>query len=131
MPHQPRLPELTVVNRYRLLAPAPAFLAAISALAGRVRDEGERGVLAYRFFVDSEAATARAVIDYATPAAWIGHHDIAMAWPEMRALHAVARLEEAEFLGPLTPEIAAWLARSGLSARILQGATFAAGFRRP
>ena len=83
------LPELTVLNLYTLRNGAGPFTAAITALAKRVEAEGERGILSYRFFVHQDGTTARAVIDYATPEAWIGHHDIAMDWPEMRALHGV------------------------------------------
>ncbi|MDK1494791.1 hypothetical protein QN219_33340, partial [Sinorhizobium sp. 7-81] len=35
--------------------------------------------------------TARGVIDYKDPDAWIGHHDIAMNWPESSALTARVR----------------------------------------
>ena len=52
-----------------------------------------------------------------------------MPWPEMTALHTVARLVELTFLGPLTPEIRAWLDGSSLTARINDGNAFAAGFR--
>jgi hypothetical protein len=121
---------LTVLNLYRLKSSAEAFTAAITALAARVEREGERGVLSYRFWVNEAEGTARAVIDYATPQAWIGHHDISMGWPEMKALHAVAGLEDVTFLGPLTPEIRAWLSGSSLTAKVHDGFASAAGFRR-
>lgn len=123
-------PRLTVLNLYRLKASAAAFTAAITALASRVEREGERGLLSYRFWVNEAERTARAVIDYATPQAWTGHHDISMDWPEMKALHAVAWLEDVTFLGPLTPEIRAWLAGSSLMAKVHDGFVPAAGFRR-
>jgi len=123
-------PQLTVLNLYRLKGSAVAFTDAITALASRVEREGERGLLSYRFWVNEADGTARAVIDYATPRAWIGHHDISMSWPEMKALHAVAGLEHVTFLGPLTPEIRAWLAGSGLTATVHDGFAPAAGFRR-
>ncbi|HEY6919381.1 MAG TPA: hypothetical protein VI412_08970 [Tabrizicola sp.] len=123
-------PQLTVLNLYRLKASAETFTAAITALAGRVEREGERGLLSYRFWVNETDGTARAVIDYATPQAWIGHHDISMGWPEMKALHAVAGLEDVTFLGRLTPEIRAWLAKSSLTAKVHDGFVPAAGFRR-
>ena len=121
---------LTVLNSYRLTGSEARFRAAIAALAARVEAEGERGVLSYRFFVDAKAGVARAVIDYDGPAAWIGHHEIAMGWPEMTALHSAARLEECVFLGTVTPEIHAWLAGSGLTARVVDGFTAAGGFLR-
>lgn len=124
------LPQLTVLNRYTLKQGAAPFTAAITALARRVEAEGDSGVLSYRFFVGQDGTDARAVIDYATPAAWIGHHDIAMVWPEMRALHGVADLSEVTFLGTVTPEITAWIESSGLKARLVTGFTAAAGFRR-
>jgi hypothetical protein len=95
-----------------------------------VEREGHPGIRSYRFFVHDDQPIARAVIDYAGPSAWIGHHDIAMVWPEMRALHGLVRLAEATFLGPFTPEMQAWLYGSGLKARIETGYSFVAGFRR-
>jgi hypothetical protein len=120
--------SLTILNRYQLLDSPADFTTAITALAARVQAEGDPGVLSYRFYVGND--TAHAVIDYANPSAWIGHHDIAMAWPEMQALHAVARLADVTFLGPLTDEIRAYLAGSNLKAQIDSGYTFAAGFQR-
>ncbi len=124
------MPELTIVSRYELIAPPAAFEIAESSLSERVARDGEPGILSYRFFTNPGAQEAHAVIDYDTPAAWIGHHEIAMSWPEMAALHAVARLAEVTFLGPLTPEIRAWLDASSLTARINDGNAFAAGFLR-
>lgn len=120
--------SLTILNHYHLLGSAADFTRAITALAARVQAEGDPGVLSYRFYTGEN--TARAVIDYANPAAWIGHHDIAMAWPEMLALHAIARLADVTFLGPLNDEIRAYLAGSNLKAQIDSGYTFAAGFQR-
>ncbi|MDK1494820.1 hypothetical protein QN219_33555, partial [Sinorhizobium sp. 7-81] len=74
--------------------------------------------------------TARGVIDYKDPDAWIGHHDIAMNWPEMTALHAAARLAEVIFLGLLTFEIQAWIDSSALTARVRAGNLFAGGFQK-
>ena len=121
---------LTLLNTYTLRGGAEDFTTAITALAARVEAEGERGVLSYRFFVSSEMGLARAVIDYATPTAWIGHHDISMTWPEMTALHRVATLSHVTFLGLITPEIRAWLDRSGLKARVETGYVASAGFCR-
>jgi hypothetical protein len=121
---------LTVLNLYRFEGGADAARAAFAALAARVEREGHPGIRSYRFFVHADQPIARAVIDYAGPSAWLGHHDISMAWPEMRALHGVARLAEVTFLGPFTPEMQAWLDRSGLTARIETGYSFVAGFQR-
>ncbi|WP_238365611.1 putative quinol monooxygenase [Mesobacterium pallidum] len=121
---------LTVLNRYALLGTAEAFRAAITALATRVEAEGHPGVLGYRFFLDPERGEARAVIDYADDAAWLGHHDIAMGWPEMTALHAAARLDEITFLGAVTPAIRAWIDGSTLTARVTAGYAPVAGFLR-
>jgi hypothetical protein len=122
-------PTLTILNTYTLRGTVADFTAAITALAARVEAEGHPGVLSYRFFVGHQG-TARAVIDYADPAAWIGHHDISMAWPEMQALHRTAQLSKATFLGPMTDDIRHWLARSGLQAEIESGYVAAAGFVR-
>ena len=121
---------LTILNTYTLRGSVGDFKTAIMALAARVEAEGERGVLSYRFFVSADAGLARAVIDYATPKAWIGHHDISMTWPEMTALHGVAALSHVTFLGPITPEIRAWLDRSGLKAQVETGYVASAGFCR-
>lgn len=123
-------PGLTILNLYTLTGSSGEFRATIERLVGRVREEGHPGVLSYRFFVNEAEASARAVIDYENAAAWIGHHDIAMDWPEMAGLHAVARLSEVTFLGVLTPEIQSWIANSQLTAQIRHGNSFAAGFRR-
>lgn len=122
--------QLTILNLYDLTTTAEAFCTAITALVDRVEQDGHQGVKRYRFFVDAAAGKARAVIDYDNPAAWIGHHDIAMDWPEMKALHAVATLEEITFLGANTPEIRQWIAGSELRARIVEGNRFVAGFER-
>ncbi len=121
---------LTILNTYTLRGSVADFKTAITALAARVEAEGERGVLSYWFFVSADAGLARAVIDYATPKAWIGHHDISMTWPEMTALHGVAALSHVTFLGPITPEIRAWLDRSGLKAQVETGYVASAGFCR-
>lgn len=123
--------RLTILNLYELKAPPDHFARAIDALARRVEAEGDPGVLSYRFFVNASEGTARGVIDYSNPAAWIDHHDIAMSWPEMSALHDVAALSEVVFLGAMTSEIQAWIDNSSLSARIRCGYAFAGGFQRP
>ncbi|SPF78461.1 antibiotic biosynthesis monooxygenase [Pseudoprimorskyibacter insulae] len=121
---------LTILNTYALLSTPEAFTAAIEALAARVETEGHPGIRGYRFFVNAGDSTARAVIDYDDAAAWIGHHDIAMPWPEMKALHSVARLTDVVFLGDLTPEIQAWIDTSTLTATIHSGNAPTAGFTR-
>lgn len=121
---------LTVLNTYKLKKTPEDFRTAIRALAARVQAEGHAGVLSYRFFVSETAGQARAVIDYADAAAWIGHHDIAMVWPEMAALHAVAGLEDVTFLGEMTAQIKDWLRASALTARVTDGYSLAAGFQR-
>ncbi|WP_417684211.1 hypothetical protein [Roseibium sp.] len=123
-------PSLTILNLYRLTLGASEFTRAITALSKRVEREGHPGVLGYRFFVNGHEKTARAVVDYRDANAWIGHHDIAMAWPEMKALHSVASLTDVTFLGDLTPEIQDWIDRSSLKARVHSGNRFAAGFVR-
>ncbi len=125
-----RLPALTAFNLYRLTGSADDFRTATRALADRVEAEGHSGVLSYRFFADAQAAIGTAVVDYADTAAWIGHHDIAMGWPEMQAMHRVARLEEVTFLGDVAPEIRDWIAASGLTATLRTGFAVAAGFVR-
>ena len=122
--------HLTVLNLYILKGTAAEFQAAIEMLADRVNREGHLGIQSYRFYVNNDEQSARAVIDYENAAAWIGHHDIAMAWPEMMGLHAVAKLSEVTFLGAMTPEIKSWINRSTLTAKLNIGNAYAAGFRR-
>lgn len=124
------LPKLTVLIEYQLIGSEAAFRTAISKLVARVQTAGHPGVLSYRFFVNPGAASARAVVDYASPDAWIGHHDISMAWPEMTAMHQVARLTCVTFLGPLTTEIENWISGSNLNVQLDSGHDFAAGFQR-
>lgn len=125
-----QIPGLTALNVYRLVGPPEDFVAATRALAARVEAEGHPGVLGYRFFVDAGQGVGRAVVDYADADAWIGHHDLCMGWPEMRALHAAARLEQVTFLGPVPEAIRHWLARSTLTATLHQGFLSATGFVR-
>jgi hypothetical protein len=124
------VPRLVIVNDYALLAPVKDFSAAISALAARVGEEGEPGVRSYLFFAKAEDATARAVIHYAAPEAWIRHHEIAFGWSEMKALHSVARLTQVTFHGEMTDAIRAWMVRAGLGVPIVHYPHFAAGFVR-
>jgi hypothetical protein len=124
------LPALTALLTYRLDGPAEDFAAAAGQLAVRVRCEGHPGVLTYRFFADAATGSARAVVDYRDPEAWLGHHDIVTGWPEMAALRRAATLTEVCFLGRVTPAILDWMARSGLAAEVRHGFGFAAGFVR-
>lgn len=121
---------LIVINEYQLIAPPHRFAAAISALAARVEAEGEPGVRSYRFFVSGDGETARAVIRYDGPGAWIGHHEISFPWPEMKAMHATARLARVTFLGPVSPEMRDWIASSPLTAELVHYDSEAAGFDR-
>ena len=93
------MPELTILNQYRLNDTAAHFTAAIAALAARVESSGEPGVLSYRFFVSEAVPVAHAVIDYATPQAWIGHHDRSCFGPRCRRCTALQRLTKSPFLG--------------------------------
>ncbi|SLN71451.1 hypothetical protein AQS8620_03382 [Aquimixticola soesokkakensis] len=122
--------NLIVQNLYRLNVSADAFNEAIGRLVHRVEREGHDGVLSYQFFTNEEDRSARGVIVYREPEAWIGHHDTSMSWAEMAALHKAATLKEVVFLGPFTPEINAWLKKSSLRARLVVGNQFSAGFRR-
>ncbi len=123
--------SLTVLLHYTLRGDPAAAAAAIEGLARRVEAEGHPGVLSYRFWLDPAQGTVRAIVDYADAGARIGHHDIAMGWPEMAAVHAAATLNDITFLGPLSPEVMAWFAASSLTARIHHGYRAIAGFRRP
>ncbi|PZQ99296.1 MAG: hypothetical protein DI533_00925 [Cereibacter sphaeroides] len=122
------LPALTALLTYRLNGAAAEFSAAAGHMAERVRTDGDPGVLTYRFFVDE--GSARAVVDYRDPAAWIAHHDMIMGWPEMAELRRVATLSEITFLGEVSGAMLDWLSRSGLKAEVRHGARLTAGFIR-
>ncbi len=113
--------RLTILNLYELRGTPDDFEIAVRALTRRVEAEGHPNVLPYRFFVNASERTARGVIDYKDPDAWIGHHDIAMNWPEMTALHAAATLAEVIFLGPLTADIQTWIESSASRREFVAG----------
>lgn len=121
---------LTIINRYDLTQSVERFARAIRELAQRVAGEGHPGVLSYRFFVNDIERRAQAVIDYEDTSAWIGHHEIAMSWPEMKTLHSVATLREVTFLGPYTAEIDDWLNKSPIRANLVTGFQLVGGFER-
>jgi hypothetical protein len=120
--------EVTVVNRYAL-RDAGAFESAIMAMVARVRDEGHRGVLAYCFY-RAGPDEARAMVRYADPAAWVGHHDLIMGWPEMAAQRAAADLVEIELFGPMTAAMQDWIDRTGLGPKVRHRGEPFAGFQR-
>lgn len=122
--------EITVVNRYWLGQGREAFVAAVTALARRVEVEGHPGVRSYRFFAPEGGSEGRAVVTYADPEAWVGHHEIAYDWPEMAALRAVAELQEIAVHGPISAAMRQWMDRAGISARVRDFGPAQAGFTR-
>ena len=118
--------EVVAVNRYDL-RDGVAFDAASAALVARVQAEGHPGVLSYRFYRQAEG---RAVVRYRDPAAWVGHHDLIMGWPEMAALRSAATLEEVLLFGPMTAAMQDWIDRMGLSAKVRHQGVPVAGFHR-
>lgn len=120
--------EVIAVNRYALRDEA-AFREAVAALVARVQDEGHPGVRGYRFFCPG-AGEGRAVASYADPEAWIAHHDLVMAWPEMAALRAVSELQDVCLFGPVTAGMRDWIDRMGLGDRVRPMGEAVAGFLR-
>jgi hypothetical protein len=120
--------EIVVVNFYAL-KDAGAFDRAVGALVARVRQDGHPGVKSYRFF-GTGPKERRLVVVYDGPEAWVGHHDLIMAWPEMAALRAAGRLARADLYGPLTPPMQAWVDRMGLGKKVRYQGEGVAGFRR-
>jgi hypothetical protein len=120
--------EVIAVNRY-VLHDTAKFRRAVAALAGRVRDEGHPGVRGYRFFCPG-AAEGRAVVTYADPDAWVGHHNLIMGWPEMTALRDCADLEEVLLFGPFTAAMRDWIDRMGLGDKVRHMGKAVAAFRR-
>jgi hypothetical protein len=123
-------PQITVVNHYRLLSGRDGFVAAVTALARRVEAEGHDGVLDYRFYCGAEDQECRAVVRYRDAEAWVGHHDLAMGWPEMGAFRAVAALESVDLHGPVTASMQIWIDRMGLGDKVRSFSEMVAGFRR-
>lgn len=121
-------PALTAVNDYALSAPTATFTAAVQALAARVRAEGDPGVLSYRFHTDGRQA--RAVVHYAGPDAWMGHHRTAVTWPEFALLRASSQLTRITLLGPVTQEMRDWLSAAGIAAPVECLPVLAGGFTR-
>lgn len=118
---------LIAVNDYRLNLDAGLYLQAARDLATRVAQEGERGVISYRFFADAAGGQGRAVIRYTGPEAWMGHHHLSFGWPEMQALHRAATLERITLLGEVSAEIRAWIENAGMAGKVTyfpQGAGF-------
>jgi Antibiotic biosynthesis monooxygenase len=122
--------EIAVVNRYRLLSGREPFLAASLALAGRVEAEGHPGILSYRLYAPEGVEEARLVARYRDAEAWVGHHDLAMGWPEMAAFRTVAALERVELYGAVTDAMRDWIDRIGLAERIWFSGPQRAGFGR-
>jgi hypothetical protein len=122
--------EIAVVNRYRLLSGREPFPAAAHALAGRVEAEGHPGILSYRFYAPEGLDEARLIARYRDAEAWVGHHDLAMGWPEMAAFRTVAALERVELYGTVTGPMRDWIDRMGLAERIWFAGPQRAGFGR-
>jgi hypothetical protein len=122
--------EIAVVNRYRLLSGREPFRAAAHALAGRVEAEGHPGILSYRFYAPEILDEARLIARYRDAEAWVGHHDLAMGWPEMVAFRHVAALERVELYGTVTDAMRDWIDRMGLAGRVWCAGQQWAGFGR-
>lgn len=120
--------EIVVVNFYALRDPQ-GFDRAVRLLVPRVRLQGHEGLRSYRFF-GSGPKERRLVSIYEGPEAWVGHHDLVMAWPEMVALRAAARLARTDLYGPLTPPMQAWVDQLGLGRNLRHQGEAIAGFRR-
>lgn len=120
--------EIVVVNFYALRDPE-GFDRALRVLVPRVRLQGHEGLKSYRFF-GSGPKERRLVAIYEGPAAWVGHHDLIMAWSEIVALRAAARLARTDLYGPLTPPMRDWIDRMGLGAKLRHQGEAISGFRR-
>lgn len=120
--------EIVVVNFYAL-RDADAFDRAVKLLVARVRLSGHPGVRSYRFF-GSGPKERRLVAIYEGPEAWVGHHDLIMAWPEMVALRAAARLARTDLYGPISAAMQAWIDEMGLGKKLRHQGEAIAGFRR-
>jgi hypothetical protein len=120
--------EIVVVNFYAL-RDAGAFDRAVRVLVPRVRLQGHQGLRSYRFF-GSGPKERRLVAIYEGPEAWVGHHDLIMAWPEMVALRAAARLSRTDLYGPLTPPMRDWIDQMGIGKKVRHQGESIAGFRR-
>lgn len=107
--------QVIQVNQYNLVQSREAYIAAIQALAQRTEEEGHSGVIAYKFFADTNTETAGAVITYVDAGAWLAHHEIAYQWEEMPQLQATVQLQRLTLFGPLNERIKARLTEAELS----------------
>lgn len=107
--------QVIQVNEYDLAADSASYVAAITQLAARTEQEGDPGVLEYRFFVDRARGTAGATIVYADADAWKRHHELAYQWEEMSALQSTVTLNRLTILGPLGAAVEGWLTGAGIS----------------
>lgn len=120
--------EIVVVNFYAL-RDAEGFDRALKVLVPRVRLQGHPGLKSYRFF-GSGPKERRLVAVYEGPEAWVGHHDRIMAWPEMVALRAAARMARTDLYGPISAPMQAWIDAMGLGKKLRHQGEAIAGFRR-
>jgi len=120
--------EIVVVNFYAL-RDAEAFDRALRLLVPRVRLQGHDGLRSYRFF-GSGPKERRLVAIYEGPAAWVGHHDLIMTWPEMLALRNAARLARTDIYGPISPAMQVWIDEMGLGRKLRHQGEAIAGFKR-
>jgi quinol monooxygenase YgiN len=120
--------EVIAINRYAV-RDAAAFDSAVAALVDRVESEGHPGVQSYQFYRPTPDE-GRAVVRYADPEAWVGHHDLIMGWPEMAAFRASADLAEVLLFGPVTAAMQDWLARMALGDRVRLMGPATSGFQR-
>lgn len=120
--------EIVVVNFYAL-RDAEAFDRALRLLVPRVRLQGHDGLRSYRFF-GSGPKERRLVAIYEGPAAWVGHHDLIMTWPEMLALRNAARLARTDLYGPISPAMQVWIDEMGLGRKLRHQGEAIAGFKR-
>lgn len=119
--------EIVVVNFYTLRDPV-GFDRAVRCLVPRVRLHGYQGLRSYRF-LGAGTKERRLVAIYASPEAWVAHHDLIMVWPEMVALRAAARLARTDLYGPLTPQMQDQVETLGLGRKLRHQGAAIAGFR--
>jgi hypothetical protein len=120
--------HIVQVTNYQLTASAEAFVAAITALSERSRQEGPRDIIRYSFYVNPDEGTAGAVIIYRNAGAWLAQHELVASLEEYPKFYQTVRLVGLQLFGDISPEIRQFFDERRLA--FTDGGRLAAGFER-
>jgi thiosulfate/3-mercaptopyruvate sulfurtransferase len=122
--------QIVQIAEYEVTGDPDAFLEAIEAVTARVEVEGVGTMIRYSFYLDREAGKVVSVIVHDGPASWVRHHEMLDRWhDEFARLKQTFRQTRLRLMGPVSPEMRAWLDGHGVGYEA--GWRPAAGFERP